>query len=288
MALIINGERIEDDALRQVGEQLGREAGGGGAPEWERKGITLEDFAERMLVAQVLVRQEALRRYPKVSGKEINQRYKELRGQYESEQAFLTQLRQRGLTPDAVRDDIAMGLRVDALLDEITDATPDPTEEELRRYYEAHRNDFAAPERIHAAHIVKHCGDNVLDVQAAHSMMREALVLLEEGMDFATVARRFSDCPENGGDLGFFARGQMVPEFEQAVFALEEGAISGVFQTPFGLHIATVLERVPAQQQDFDSVRAEVLRTLINAAENDAIDAFTDSLRAQATIERVA
>ena len=79
----------------------------------------------------------------------------------------------------------------------------------------------------------------------------------------------------------------MVPEFEDVVFAMKEGEVSEVFQSRFGYHIAKVFKRFPAQPRPLEEVADQVKQTLQEQRENAAIDAFTDELRQQATIEEV-
>jgi peptidyl-prolyl cis-trans isomerase C len=88
---------------------------------------------------------------------------------------------------------------------------------------------------IRAGHIL------VSKLDEADHVMRE----LKSGKDFSELARKFSSCPsgKNGGDLGFFSQGQMVKEFEDAVFALKPGQVTGPVRTQFGFHIIKLLER---------------------------------------------
>lgn len=287
MAFIVNGERVEDDFIEQVRNQLAYQHGSGnGVPEWEAMGKDLDTFAKDMVIAQVLIRQEAAKNGPVVSPKELDQEMKRLREEHESKEAYQERLREAGITEKQVRADIEQRMKVDRLLDEVCKEVPEPTEEEMRQHYEENKALFMDPERIRASHIVKHLqGATILDVQAAHSEMEEIHKALKRGADFATFARRHSHCPENGGDLGYFGRGAMVPEFEDVVFKMEVGEMSDVFQTPFGYHIAKVYDKLPAKERPFEEVVAQVQQALIDARENAAIDAFTARLREKAEIQ---
>jgi parvulin-like peptidyl-prolyl isomerase len=239
-----------------------------------------------MVVAQVLIRQEAAKNGPAVSSKELDQEMKRLREEHESKEAYQERLREAGITEKEVRADIERRMKVDRLLDAVCQEVQEPTEEEMRAHYEANKALFEDPERIRASHIVKHLeGGNILDVQATHSEMQEIHKAVKTGMNFEAAARRFSDCPENGGDLGYFARGAMVPEFEEIVFNLEVGQVSDVFQSPFGYHIAKVYDKVPARSRPYEDVLAQVQQALIDARENTAIDAYTAQLREKADIQ---
>ncbi|MFO7973687.1 MAG: peptidylprolyl isomerase [Candidatus Hydrogenedentota bacterium] len=287
MALIINGERVEDEFIAQVRNQLAyQHSSGNGVPEWEAVGKDVDTFAKDMAIAQVLIRQEAAKNGPAVSSKELDQEMKRLREEHESKEAYQERLREAGITEKQVRADIEQRMKVDKLLDEVCKEVSEPTEEEMRQHYEENKSFFMDPERVRASHIVKHLdGATVLDVQAAYSEMEEIHKALKAGADFATLARRHSHCPENGGDLGYFARGAMVPEFEEVVFNLEVGEISDVFQSVFGYHIARVYDKVPAKERSFEEVVAQVQQALIDARENAAIDAYTAKLREKAEIQ---
>lgn len=117
-----------------------------------------------------------------------------------------------------------------------------PNRKEITLFYKTHRSQFHAPERIHALHIVKNV-DATSDVEKVKQAIETAEKRLHAGEDFSRVADELSDCAGNGGELGWFARGVMVEEFEDVVFALSPGETSGIFQTRFGFHIARVLEQ---------------------------------------------
>jgi peptidyl-prolyl cis-trans isomerase C len=285
MALIINGERVEDDAIGSAKAQLAQQASGGGQPEWEARGMDLDTFAKVMMIAQMLVRQEAKRNGPDIPKKEIERAFNDLKKQHGGDEAFRKYLQEAERTEAQVREDVELSMKVDKLLDGVCGELVTPTDEELQAHYEAHTDDFEIPEQVHAAHIVKHAQGTILDVQAAHNDMKPILKRLKEGGNFEMLASRYSDCPENAGDLGHFARGAMVPEFEKVVFGLKEGEISDIFQTPFGLHIAKLYSRMPAKPRPFEDVKEQVRHVLSSERENAAIDAFTDTLRAKATIE---
>jgi parvulin-like peptidyl-prolyl isomerase len=98
------------------------------------------------------------------------------------------------------------------------------------------------------------------------------------------VADEHSDCPGQGGDLGFFARGAMVPEFEQVVFSLSPGQISRPFRTPFGYHVARLIELRPARVLTFPEVRDQIAEMLYTAKKQRVVDRYLDQLRAKAVI----
>jgi hypothetical protein len=106
--------------------------------------------------------------------------------------------------------------------------------------------------------------------------------------DFATLAKESSEDPGSapkGGDLGTFGRGQMVPPFEQAAFALKPGEVSGVVETPFGFHIIKVTERIPARKLAFPEVKERLKQEMVQQKRQRAQQSYLNSLRAKAKIE---
>ncbi len=122
-----------------------------------------------------------------------------------------------------------------------------PTDEELKRYYRRNLDQFEILEQVKAAHIllsVPKDADSVT-VQKRRDLADKVLKQLQDGADFAQLAKTYSDDKSNaanGGELGSFGRGVMVKEFEDAAFALRPGQLSGIVQTPFGFHIIKVEE----------------------------------------------
>ena len=124
------------------------------------------------------------------------------------------------------------------------------TDDEAKSYYEKRKEEFFVPERIKASHIL------VEDESKAKGI----LARLSQGGDFAAIAKENSICPskERGGDLGFFSAGQMLPEFEKAVFNLKPGQLSGVVKTAAGFHIIKVTDRQPSRQLAYEDVERRI------------------------------
>ena len=98
---------------------------------------------------------------------------------------------------------------------------------------------------------------------------------------------KYTDCADNGGDLGFIMKGQMVEEFEDVVFNLGIGQSSDIFRTRFGFHIAKVYAREPEGVAGLEDVKDRITETLEEQTRGKAIDDFVDSLRDKAKIEEV-
>ncbi len=159
-----------------------------------------------------------------------------------------------------------------------------PRNKDVVDYYRQHRENMAIPEAVRAAHIIKNVDEKTSEEQAL-AAIRAVEERLKTGETFEAVADELSDCPGNGGDLGWFPRGQMVPEFDAVVFAMKPGEISPVFRTAFGFHIAKVNARAEERMATFDEARPQIERMLMTDKHQKALERLCDYLRARATVE---
>jgi peptidyl-prolyl cis-trans isomerase D len=141
-----------------------------------------------------------------------------------------------------------------------------PADAEVQAYYDAHLDDYKKPEEVRARHILFKLGPDATDAQKAEARKKaeDVLAKVKGGGDFAELAKQNSDdsTAAAGGDLGLFGRGVMTPAFETAAFALEPGQTSEIVETPFGLHIVKVEEKLPERQEPLDAVKASIIDTI--------------------------
>lgn len=163
------------------------------------------------------------------------------------------------------------------------------TDEEVKKYYDEHKDEFKESEQVKASHILIKVDENAGEEadKAAKAKADELLKKVKGGEDFAAVAKEKSECPSasRGGDLGFFQKGMMVPEFEEVAFKLNPGEISEVVKTKFGYHIIMVSEKQPEKQLGFDEVKEEINQKLKNEKMRTALTSYTDGLKAKASIK---
>ena len=168
----------------------------------------------------------------------------------------------------------AAGKTVAALMRDIAAAVPEVTVDEARSFFKAHPERFVAPERVHAQHIVLH-----RDYYDAAAAMAELLNLraglLKGELSWEVAVATYSSCADNS-DLGFFPRGVMVASFEEAAFALEEGALSDVVETPFGWHLIRVVSHLPEEPMLFEEAKPRLMASLREEREHAALERFVD------------
>jgi len=163
---------------------------------------------------------------------------------------------------DAFREPERVRAELVVYSDAAFEAGGEPSEGEIEQYYADHRAEYEKPEQVRARHILFRVPPGADEAVRAEKRKQAegALARLRNGEDFAALARELSDdsSKENGGDLGFFTREQMVPPFAEAAFSLQPGETSGVVETQFGFHIVRVEEKRPGESTPLAQVREEI------------------------------
>ncbi|MDK2821890.1 MAG: peptidyl-prolyl cis-trans isomerase [Clostridia bacterium] len=144
-------------------------------------------------------------------------------------------------------------------------------EDEVVNYYNEHKEQFKTPESVRASHIL------VDNEQKANDILNE----INEDFPFEEAAKKYSKCPSKarGGDLGYFSKGQMVPEFEQAAFGMKKDEISNPVKTQFGYHLIKLVDRKEAGIKEFNEVKQQIHQRLLALKQNDAYLNKSNELR---------
>ena len=156
-------------------------------------------------------------------------------------------------------------------------------EAELRAEYQKNPGRYRQDEQVRARHILLSTRDAAPGTEARAAARADSLLAaIRKGADFVELARRFSQEPgaaASGGDLGWFGRGRMVPDFERAAFALQPGEVSPVVKTQFGYHIIRLEDRRSASQKPYDQVRADIRRMFASARADSSARRAAEALR---------
>lgn len=182
------------------------------------------------------------------------------RNLYEREPAFKAQLA-------AVKEQLLMEYAITKCIQSVR-----VTEEEVRAYYDAHKDDLQAEESVNASHIL------VDSEEKANSILAD---IRAGKISFEDAARQYSTCPsgKQGGSLGDFARGQMVPEFDQAVFALQEGELTGPVKTQFGYHLIRMNKKNEATPISYADIREELYQQVMQEKQQEAYQKKINQLK---------
>lgn len=204
------------------------------------------------LIADKIVDSEAKKEKVTITDEELNEEVDKLKESYGGEDVFNQMLESNNTTLDVLKEDLKNYLTIRKLLEpqiEITD-------EELQTYFEENKDSFGEAEQVKASHIL------VEDEATANEIKQK----LADGADFGELAKEYSTdegTKENGGELGFFAKGTMVTEFDDVAFTLPVNEISDPVKTEYGYHIIKVEEKKEAKEANFDDSKTEIKDTLI-------------------------
>jgi len=162
---------------------------------------------------------------------------------------------------------------------------PQPTQQEIQQYFNAHQSEYTVPEQARSRHIlIKVAPGADAKTDAAAKAKAEALLKqIKAGANFAELAKKNSEdsSKDAGGELGFFKRGATVPEFEKALFSQKIGD-TAIVKSQFGYHILQVEERQTAHSESIDEVRPAIQATLIRQKESAAEENFARTLTSEA------
>ncbi|VGO20782.1 peptidylprolyl isomerase [Pontiella sulfatireligans] len=285
--ILVNGEEVGDGLIEQelqmLRERYAREMS---HEEMEEKQAKIESDARENAVERVLLMQQARTEIEHVRSEEIEARFIALKTQHGGEEEFQKRFELAPEDEAKIKADIEDGVRLEKYFDQICASAARPGEADSRAYYEEHGDEFLVPETVHAAHIVQHPSPEA-PMEKVYADLLNVRERLRAGEDFDALAGEYSHCQDGGHDLGFFARGQMVPSFEEVAFKTEVGGCSDVFQTEFGYHILTVLDHKPATVREYDEVRYDIESMLFEERKNEAIGVVADELRAAADIQNL-
>ena len=160
--------------------------------------------------------------------------------------------------------------------DQIEDKTS-VSDKDIEDYYQQNQDRFMSEEKLRASHILVKDENLAMDI----------LLRLQSGEDFQALAGQYSIDPtsEKGGDIGYFTRGQLVPEFESACFKLKAGEISGIVKTQFGFHIIKLTEMIPPAEIPLDKSKDTIKDELLKIKKRKAFNDFVQGLKKRTLIQ---
>lgn len=284
MTLIVNGEKIEDSVIQQEAERLrpGYEQAFKDMDP-EKREAQLLDWSRENVIERVLINQEAKKNSDRIPQNQIDAVLAELKKRYEGRQ-LPEELNAEN--EEKTKEDIELQMKVERMLQNVCKDVPEPSQEAVLKFYEENKEQLKSAEQVRVGHIVKHVSWQT-DEAAAYDVIRKAQDELKNGAVFETLAQKYSDCPENGGDLGYITRGRMVEEFEDVVFNLNVGEVSDVFRTRFGFHIARLYDRKPGVVPGLEEAKGHIVNELAEQMRGKTVDEFVDQLKPKARIEEI-
>jgi peptidyl-prolyl cis-trans isomerase C len=251
-----------------------------------------EDAVIDQLVSAELLYQAGAKLEVSDLGKQVAAKIAESKAKFPDNTAFENALKSASLNQKELEELIRRDIIISNLVDKEIASKVIISDADTKKFYDENIDKFKQGDRIRASHIL--CGVDPKATDAEKKKAKEkAEALLKEiraGKDFAELAKTNSTCPSKaqGGDLGFFGKGQMVPAFENAAFALKPGEVSNVVETQFGYHIIKVTEKKEAGVTKYDEVKDKIQAYLKNMKTQKGVNDYIAQLKEKATIEKVA
>jgi peptidyl-prolyl cis-trans isomerase C len=224
-----------------------------------------------------------------VPAQQVDTQMQQLQKRFPSQEAFEKALTAQNLTMDAVKQDVeSQLLRQQLVQKEILDKVNVSTGD-VQTFYDKNKDKYVEAEQVRARHILIRVPPEVspADDTKLKGKADDALKRAKQGENFAALATELSDdgSKENGGDLGFFPRGRMVPAFEEVAFTLQPGQISEIVRTQFGYHIIKVEERKTGRALAFDEAKSQVKDDLTQQQTYEHYQQYMAGLRSKAKVE---
>ncbi|MGM0452749.1 MAG: peptidylprolyl isomerase [Thermodesulfobacteriota bacterium] len=287
---VVGGKKIPEDTLdRKVNLIKNRYASMGQELDDQRL-AELKDNILDNLIEKELLYQESQEQGVAVDSAEVQSQLDQIKNKFSDQEEFEKKIREMDYTEPLLKQQIRENLAIQALIDEKVAADVEISDEEIESYYESNKKEFSVPEKIKARHIlIKTSQDAGEDEKAeAKNKIQDVQKKLKQDGDFAELAKEHSEGPssKNGGDLGFFSRGQMVESFDEAAFALDTGEVSDIVQTRFGYHLIKVEDRKSEEQKPFAEVKDTIHQQLKQQQVSQELEPFIESLKQKYPIDK--
>lgn len=283
----VNGQNITREQLQEVFNAALQGAGASVEnlnPQQQLQGYTqlLNDLIMDKLVAEASVSE-------KVSAADVDAEIEKIKSQFPDPSIFDQQLKQSGMTVEKLKENIANMLQQQRWMQSQVKA-PEVTEAAAQSFYDSNPAEFEQPETVEASHILFMVDPNAPEdvVKEKQAAAVKAAERASKGEDFNTLAKELSEEPgadQSGGDLGFFAKDRMVPEFANAAFSQEIDAIGQPVRTQFGWHVIKVTGKKEAGKVPFNDVKDQIRAYLQSTEQRQAVQKVLENLKSSAKIE---
>lgn len=273
--------------------------------------LMLKERVINELVIKKLIDQEVSKRKIKVSKEDMDKQLKTIIDKVGSKEKFNALLKENGVTTAQFKKDLADEVKIQKLVDSLSVVSV--SDKDAKKFYNENQDKFKNPDKVRASHILISANPEELkakiaetpegkklsaaeldaavkkDMAAKKAKAEEILVEIKKNPKaFAKVAKAESDdtvSAKMGGDLGFFAKEEMVEPFAKAAFSMKPNTLSNVIQTPYGYHIILVTDRQKAGVEPFENVKSEIKEFLTNQEKVKVLQQFIDTLKNNAKIE---
>jgi peptidyl-prolyl cis-trans isomerase C len=286
---VVNGEKISKaDLEKAFNEALTASGANAATLTADQKLQGYSQILKGMIMEKLVNKQAASITVDKA---DVDAQIAKIKSQFPSEQVFSDEMKKAGVTAEQFAANIEKSLRQSKWMQAQVEGKDAVTEDEAKKFYDEHTKEFANPDLVKASHILFCTPENATpdQVKAAENKAKAAIVRANKGEDFAKLAGELSEEPgaaQRGGDLGYFPKERMVPEFSEAAFAQKVNTVSATpVKTKFGFHVIKVTDKKPAGTASFDEVKENLLKFLKSQKDRQIMQATMKDLEQSAKIE---
>lgn len=283
----VNGEKISKAELEEAfNEAIGQAGIEPAMLSAEQKLAGYRQLLDDMITDK-LVATEA--KSIEVTDADVDAELESIKAQFPTPEVFEEQLKQSGQSMDQIRAMVKEGMRQRKWVESQVEKDVEVTEADAKKFYDENTTEFSQPEQVEASHILFLVPEDASDevVKQKEEAAKAALERAKGSEDFNELAKELSEEPGaemSGGQLGFFSKERMVPEFSEAAFGQDKGAITGPVRTDFGFHIIKVTDKKPAGTMEFDEIKEQLQAFLEDGKRREAVQGLITKLREDAEI----
>ena len=241
------------------------------------------------MVNQELLYQAAKKHKTVLDEDEYRYRISQIEKQMNADPRFKAEIEKTKYSMDDIKKQIKQNLLVNQFLNDRFYTPAQVSKEEIKTYYDNHKAEFILPEQVRARHILIKPATADDEKSKAEAGKKIAMIKekLKDNPDFEAMAKEYSQCPSSkqGGDLGFFGRGEMAPPFEHAAFSLAINETSDIVETQFGYHLIKVIGKRDQTAVPFEEAEPQIESTLKNVKASEGLEAFLVSEKKTGAIE---
>lgn len=287
----VNGEEITRGEITEVMTRAMQQMSGRVPPQQlQQLQSQMYEQIKQDLISQKLLEATVAKAEIVIPEEAIAQQIEEIKANVPQGLSLETALTAQGITLEELTAGLKKEMAIGQFLESKVANIPDAIEADAIGFYEQNPDDFEEPAQVSASHILitfeaEESEEDKIAKKENLIKIREEIIA--EEITFEAAATEHSGCPSKaqGGSLGSFGKGQMVPEFEVVAFSQEIDEVGDVIETQFGYHIIKVSERTDGRRLPFDEVKDQLINYLSGQKKQEAVVAYVESLRAEATIE---
>lgn len=289
VVVTVDGEEITHGQVMQAAQMQMRQLSRQVPPQQlaQMQGQVYQSMQES-LIANILLKKAAANSSLAISDAELNEEIERIKSGAPQGQSLEATLASNNVDIVEWKEDLRNQMLVGKLVKEKTADVAEATDEEASQFYQQNIDQFKTPETVGASHILIKAEKDATDETKAEAKAKLEKIKADiaAGASFEDLAKEHSEGPSSaqGGNLGTFSRGQMVPAFEEAAFSLKPGQISDIVETQFGYHLIKVTEHNEAGTRTLEEVKDQIKAYLTGQKKQEALMAYIRTLREKANI----